>query len=85
MTAVTHTPIKVVFPPGVLEDMEASMSPEDLQSFMDEVSKMAASGELTANSVDVDMDALEEDDPELFNAIVDAERRVRSELRPTLQ
>lgn len=85
MTAAPHTPTKVVFPPGVLEDMEMNMSPDDLQSFMNEVARMAASGELETSAVDLDMETLETEDPELYFLIRDAEKNLALTPSPTLQ
>lgn len=60
---------KVVFAPGSLEQMEAEMSPQEMQEIMDAIHEMIANG--FEGSTPVDMDALERDDPEAYATLVE--------------
>lgn len=61
--------IKVSFAPGVLEELEASMSEEELQEFLDQLSTMTENGTLFDQSEAVDMQKLKQDDPELYEVL----------------
>lgn len=64
--------IRVVIPPEVLEQMERDIPPDELQSLLDEFQRMADSGELFENSQELDMEALQRDDPELYQQLTAA-------------
>lgn len=64
--------ITVTFAPGVLEDLEAQMSPEELQKFLDALTELQETGEiekLYEAGDTVDMQKLEKEDPELYKTI----------------
>lgn len=61
--------LKVEFAPGVLEQLEGEMSLEDLQEFMDEIKSRIQDGSFFDESTLVDMDALREEDPELYKKL----------------
>ena len=63
------SPLDVKFAPGVLEELETTCTPEEVQTFVDYITKLAISGNIPSDSAIVDMDALELEDPELFEAI----------------
>lgn len=77
-------PLTVKFAPGVLEQLEKDLSPEEMQAFMNELSEMAATGDMTANSQEVDMQALKEEDPELYEILSKQLDGVFDEEPPTL-
>lgn len=58
--------IKVVISPEALTDMEQHFSPEELQQLLAEFQQLVDSGEIFEQSTPVDMDTLEQDDPELY-------------------
>jgi hypothetical protein len=58
--------IKVVIAPSALADLEETMSPEELQQFLAEFQALVESGDIFSQSEPINMDTLEQDDPELF-------------------
>jgi hypothetical protein len=64
---------RVEFAPGVLEELEKSMSPEELQSMMDEIKGKIADGSFFTEATEIDMDRLAEEDPELFAILEELE------------
>lgn len=83
---MTDKPLKIKFAPGVLEQLEEQLSPEDLQEFMDELKQLADSGELETRSTPVDMLQLQREDPELHQELQKKfESVVEEQPRPTLQ
>ena len=60
---------KVEFAPGCLEQLEAELSPEELQEFMDKIASAIADGSFFADAVEVNMDELAEQDPELYEKL----------------
>lgn len=63
MTEKTPT---IKFAPGVLEQLETEMDPEELQSFLNELQEMALNGDIIEHAEVVDMDKLAIEDPELY-------------------
>lgn len=63
--------LKVVFAPGVLENMEATIDPFELQELLDHIKELADSGKLTDDANLVDWDTIKQDDPELFEVLRD--------------
>ena len=64
--------LKIEFAPGVLEQMEADLTPEELQDFMNMLKAKIEDGSFFEEATEVDMEMLEEADPDTFNKIVDA-------------
>ena len=64
--------LKIEFAPGVLEQMEADLTPEELQEFMDMLKGKIEDGSFFEEATEVDMDLLEEEDPDAYTKIVDA-------------
>lgn len=71
--------MKIEFAPGVLEEMEAEMSTEELQDLLDHLKELVESGNLEENSSAVDMEDLAMEDPELF-AILQERRTFMEDL-----
>lgn len=64
--------IEVKFAPGVLEEMEASMSEEELQQFLEGLNKLVDDGSIEdffAAGEEVDLQKLMIEDPELYNTL----------------
>lgn len=78
-------PKKIVFAPGVLEQMEKDFDPAELQEAMDEIRKLADEEYLVANSVTVDMTQLMREDPNLYAALTRAVEESDLSDGPTLQ
>jgi hypothetical protein len=66
---------RVEFAPGVLEELEQSMSSEELQAMMDEIKAKLEDGSLFSESTLINMDTLEEEDPELYNTLMQFEQQ----------
>jgi hypothetical protein len=64
--------MKIEFAPGVLEQLEQDMSPEELQEFMNELKTRIEDGSFLAEAEPVDLEALEETDPEEFAQLMAA-------------
>jgi hypothetical protein len=69
MTDNKTAPIQIIIPPAVLADMEQNMSPEDVQLFLDELKVAVESGSFLEDSVPLDLDTVQIDDPELYAQI----------------
>lgn len=61
---------EISFAPGVLERLEETMSHEELQELMDSIGEMMKDGSFLSEATLVDMDELEQSDPEMYAAIV---------------
>jgi hypothetical protein len=61
------TELKLVFAPGCFDDFEGTQ--EELEEMIEHIKQAFESGELFDESVEVDMDSLEQNDPELFQKI----------------
>jgi hypothetical protein len=64
--------LKIEFAPGVLEQLEKDMSPEELQEFMNMIKAKIDDGSFLDESEPVDLDVLEEEDPEAYEKIMAA-------------
>lgn len=60
----------VEFAPGVLEDLEENMDPAELQELMDMIAEKLKDGSFFTDAEPVDMDKLFEEDPELYERLV---------------
>lgn len=60
--------MKIEIAPGALDDFEGSQ--EELEEFLAELEAMVADGTLIEHSQPVDLDELEEEDPELYAALM---------------
>lgn len=58
-----NKPLKLVFAPGCFDSFEGTQ--EELDSLIAEIQKQFESGEIFEKSQPLDMDALEDEDPEL--------------------
>ena len=78
--------LKVVFAPGVLEQLEAENTPEELQEMLDAIQAQFADPTFVENSKPVDMDALFLEDPELYFKLQSQIEKFNSEefSQPTL-
>jgi hypothetical protein len=74
--------IKVKLAPGFLEKLEEEMSNEELQELLDKICQMVNDGSFFENAVKIDMDTLEQDDPELYEHLSELEDNPQD--RPTL-
>ena len=72
-------PVKIVFAPGCLEQLEHDMSPEDLQELMNDIGTALADGSLFSKSAEVNLDELQESDPELYAKLMDRMEDVETE------
>lgn len=64
--------ITVKFAPGVIEDLQEQMTPEELQQFMDAIAELQETGDFEQvfdGGEQVDMQKLEKEDPELFKTL----------------
>lgn len=78
-------PLKVVFAPGVLEQMEKDFTAEELQEALDEIGKLAQNPE---QGTPVDMEELMVEDPHLYAQLVEqlqAIDEMNISDKPTLQ
>lgn len=73
---------RIVFAPGVLEQMEQEMTPEELQAALDEI-ELLANG--SNQGVEVDMGKLLLEDPVLYKTLTDNLEAVKTAEQPTLQ
>lgn len=69
---MSDTPFKVVVPPEVLAQMEQTIPADELQTLLNEVQRLAESGELFEQSEPVDLDELQRTDPEEYAALMQA-------------
>lgn len=58
--------IKIAFAPGVLEQLEAENTPEELQELFDQLKSQIEDGSFLENAEAVDLDELELNSPELY-------------------
>lgn len=75
-------PKKVVFAPGVLEQMEKDFTPEEMQQALDEIAKLAANPE---QGKPVDLTELMHDDPNLYFQLMSQLEAAEDIEKPTLQ
>lgn len=75
---------KVQFAPGCLDTLENELSPQELQEFMDKISEMVKDGSFFENSVPINMDTLEEEDPDLYKILSEIEEGNLGKDNPTL-
>lgn len=78
-------PLKVVFAPGVLEQMEKDFTAEELQEVLDEVGRLAQNPE---NGTPVDMEELMREDPHLYAQLIEQLNAIEEDGvsdKPTLQ
>lgn len=71
MSDETDKTPKIQFAPGVLEELEEDMTPEELQEFMNELKMMVEDGSFFDKSEAVDLDELKTTDPELYEILVE--------------
>jgi hypothetical protein len=62
--------LKIEFAPGCFDNFDGTQ--EELDELMLEIQRMFESGELEENAIEVDMDALMEEDPEEAAALMEA-------------
>lgn len=67
---MTDKKLKLTFAPGVLEQLESEMGPEELQTFLNELKEMTESGDLVTQSSPVDMEQLRREDPQTYEQLV---------------
>lgn len=60
---------KLKFAPGVLEGLEQEMSQEELQEFMDALKEAVDTGAIF-EAQPVDLEQLERDEPEVYQALI---------------
>lgn len=65
----TEKPKKVMFAPGVLEEMEQNFSPSDLQEIMNSIREAFENEDFIDESEIVDLDELQQTDPETYNIV----------------
>lgn len=66
------TPLDIKFAPGVLEQLELTHTPDEVQEFMDYITQATMSGNTPTGNTVVDMDVLKIEDPELHEAIINS-------------
>ena len=66
---MTDKPKQIVFAPGVLEQLEQEMNPEDLQPFLDALKEALDDGSFIDQGEVVDLDQMAIDDPETYAII----------------
>ena len=62
--------VKLIFAPGTLEALEEELTPEDLQAFMDNIKAKMDDGTLGDDCTLVDMDELQDSDPDTYNQLL---------------
>lgn len=75
-------PKKIVFAPGVLEQMEKEFTPEEMQQALDEIAKLAADPNL---GKPVDLTELMRDDPNTYFELMSKLEAAEDAEKPTLQ
>ena len=81
---MTDKPIRIVFAPGCLEQLEQEMSHEELQKLMDDMQAALEDGTLFDQSTEVDLNELERTDPEVYKALIERLESVDTTTPPTL-
>ena len=76
--------LKVVVPPEVLQELEQTMTAQEIQQLLDEFKKSVEDGSLFEKSQPVDLDKLAEEDPELYHIIVERLSKDPDDNEPTL-
>lgn len=66
---IDDKPKKIVFMPGVLEDMEEHFTPDELQELMNDLKTAVENGSLFDESEAIDLNTMELEDPELFKIL----------------
>lgn len=64
-------PITVAIDPACLEEMEKTMSPEEVQDLLNEIKKMADDGSLFEQLEPIDMNKLAIEDPEFHQQLIE--------------
>jgi type II secretory pathway component PulF len=77
-------PHKIVFAPGCLEQLEQEMSHEELQQLMNDMQAALENGTLFSDSNEVDLDELEQSDPELYKSLTERLEAMENTTPPTL-
>lgn len=72
MEPIDPKKMKMEFAPGVLEQLEKDMDPEELQEFMNMLKGKIEDGTFFDEATEVDMDELEATDPEAYAQIVES-------------
>ncbi|RWZ87201.1 MAG: hypothetical protein EO766_11765 [Hydrotalea sp. AMD] len=70
---------KIIFAPGVLEQLEAENTPEELQELFDSLSAGFADGSIFDKSTPVDLEELEQSDPELFTHLMEQMSKINED------
>lgn len=74
---MTDKEIKVNFLPGSLDEFDGTQ--DELNDLVAEIKNLVLHGDLLENSHPVDMDALAEDDPELYEILTDRMNKIDNE------
>jgi len=61
------TEFKLVFAPGCFDNFEGTQ--EELEEMIEQIKKSFESGELFEQAIEVDMELLEKEDPEMFHML----------------
>lgn len=72
-----HKPVKIEFAPGCFDTFEGTQ--EELDALQAEIMRMFESGEIESQAVELDLDALMEDDPEMAEALMRSLSQVEGE------
>ena len=69
--------IRFAFAPGVLEQLEADNTPEELQELLDELAAKVSDGSIFEDSNPVNLEELEQTDPELFTHLMSQMQKIQ--------
>jgi hypothetical protein len=76
--------LKMVFAPGVLEQLEAENTPEELQTLFDSLAESVDNGTLLNDSTPIDMNELFESDPDLYYILQDQLNKIGNDFTPPI-
>lgn len=71
--------VRFAFAPGVLEQLEADNTPEELQELFDELAAKVSDGTIFEEANPVNLEELEQSDPELFAHLMSQMQKIQDD------
>ena len=68
--------MKIIFAPGSFDSFDGTQ--EELDELLGEINRMIESGDIFQDSIEVDLDLMKEEDPELFDILTNQMEKVNS-------
>lgn len=75
--------LRIEFAPGVLEELEATMSQEELQEMLDDLADQFNNGTFLENSIPVDLELMSLEEPELYKELMEHMSSIDTTALPT--